>query len=675
MTIAEMAPIKMREFRRIPTTAVALADGRFLRDAGHAAKRGFAACSYRRGGGGALASASQRVLRMDDDILHEFLVESWEHLSRLEAEFGELKTSPGDADLLASLFRTIHTIKGTCGCIGFRQLETVAHSTENVLGRVRNGDLPANPDSLALVLEAIDEIRTLLEGIEAIGEEPRRDNSPLLERLNRIAEVDAPIDSSVADPMPCDAQSPAAKNPSHESSGLGPLPGRAEEPNTIPQTCGPAERSIRVPVDLLDDLAKFAAELVEIRNQFLRLAQSNETANDTASVSRLSRVTNDLQDAVRRTRMQPVGKLCNKLPKLIRSLTEATGKPIEFEFSGCEMKLDYAVLAAIQDPLIHIIRNSADHGIEPPEERRRLGKPEEGKIRLHADQKNGRVTILIEDDGAGVDFEKVRRNALSAGLIRKADLGKLSEADLLQFLFAPGFSTVEAVSSLSGRGVGMDVVKTRIERIGGTVDLSSSRGVGLTVKIDVPRILGDISRAAAESDRESSALRQDGRIGIPNVPRQGRRTERIQSDVLRNSFERIAPRADQLARRFFDRLLARHPELQWLFRTTDWPDQHRRLIQALLVIVKSLDRPETLTRFLDELGRRHVKYGVAAAHYPVMIDALLEAFSETAGEDWSQSLEAAWRQTLEEIADVMVRASGPCTPDTGSGVYGTPRLW
>ncbi|HVV99592.1 MAG TPA: chemotaxis protein CheA, partial [Planctomycetaceae bacterium] len=431
---------------------------------------------------------------MEDEILPEFLAESWENLGRLDTEIVELEKHPGNAELLASVFRTIHTIKGTCGFIGLTGLGSVAHAAENVLGQMREGELPVTPLAISLVLRAVDQVKEYLRGLEATGQEPERDNSVLIAELNALAERGSGAAAVPAVAVPAVARTPevAAALPAAPMGppvpAQGAEPERNEHPPEADRSADPNKRSvadlsIRVNVEVLDSLMNLVGELVLTRNQLLQMVRGEDESKYAAPIVHLNRVTTDLQEGVMKTRMQPIGNAWSKLPRLVRDLAQQTGKQIELEMIGAETELDRTLLDAIKDPLTHMVRNSADHGLENPAVRRQRGKPETGKIRLNAFHEGGHVIICVEDDGGGIALDKVRDKAIRQGLVAEAAAQKMSDKELIALLFLPGFSTAEKVSAVSGRGVGMDVVKTQIERIGGTVDLSMRAGLGTTIRI------------------------------------------------------------------------------------------------------------------------------------------------------------------------------------------------
>jgi two-component system chemotaxis sensor kinase CheA len=460
-----------------------------------------------------------------DDLFREFLAESAENLARLDREIVELERSSDDPELLKSIFRTIHTIKGTCGFLGLQRLEGVAHAAENVLGLLRDGRLAVDPDVVSDVLAAVDVIRAILDGLEATGAEPAGDDSPLVARLERWT-AGSPPDEESFDHLFAAARAavkPAAPVPEAPPAAAPPPP-VPPSPAPVPEPVGSAgarasvaDSTLRVGVGILDLLMNLAGELVLARNQLVQLASADEDSVYHAPLQHLNRVTTDLQEAVMRTRMQPIGNAWGKLPRLVRDLCQAGGKQIELEMTGAGTELDRQVLQAIQDPLTHMVRNSADHGIEAPADRRAAGKPERGTIRLHAYHEGGHVVIEIRDDGRGLDVEAIRAKAVERGLVRAEDAAALGDAQVFRCIFEPGFSTAKAVTSVSGRGVGMDVVRSNIEKIGGTVELTSAAGRGTVFRIRIPLTLAILSALVVGTAGQPFAVPQIGVVEVVRV--------------------------------------------------------------------------------------------------------------------------------------------------------------
>jgi two-component system chemotaxis sensor kinase CheA len=483
--------------------------------------------------------------------VREFLIESNENLGVLDIEVVELEKNPEDEQRIASVFRTIHTIKGTCGFFGFEILGSITHVAENILGQVREKQRPLTPELVSLVLQTVDVVKHVLGNIEETGEEGEDVYQDLRKRLDdaynfRIGSGPAlPEAAFEPDPEPmvvqpgegmanaveaCVATPPDILSESPEEAEFAPtasevdetvaaiaLPASfapeplAERPKSEAKPAAPAaanpapsntaggsvaDSTIRVDVTLLDKLMNLVGELVLARNQILQ-GNNNQSGASSGAAQRLNLITSELQEGVMRTRMQPIGVVWNKLPRVVRDLASEVGKQIEIQMEGAETELDKTIIEAIKDPLTHIVRNSCDHGIERPDVRVGKNKKAAGTILLRAYHEGGHVNIEISDDGAGIDQERVKRKAVEKGLIRAEQAAGMSEWEALRLIFLPGFSTAEKVTSISGRGVGMDVVKTNIEKIGGAVDLFNRPSVhgasgGSTVKIKIPLTLAII---------------------------------------------------------------------------------------------------------------------------------------------------------------------------------------
>lgn len=459
-----------------------------------------------------------------DQIVREFLVESYENLDQLDRDLVILEQEPDNPQRLASIFRTIHTIKGTAGFFGFAKLESLTHVGENLLSKLRDGELPLTPDITTTLLTKIDAVRQILGHIEAGGQEGDGDYSELIAQLTRLQESPG----SAADPPPPDAaaaeQPPeligellvrtAHISPKQVDSALtqqaGGDPRHLGEILVEKGVVGPSEvvdalktqqtarqgslseGNIRVDVALLDKLMNQVGELVLARNQIL---QSTAGQHDTALLSttqRLNLITTELQEGVMKTRMQPIGNIWSKFPRVVRDLALQCGKKIRIEMEGKETELDKTIVEAIKDPLTHLVRNAVDHGIELPEARRAAGKPEEGCLLLRAFHEGGQVNIEITDDGGGLHLDRIRQKAIERGIVAPDQASRMSDRDAAMLIFAPGFSTAAQVTNVSGRGVGMDVVKTNVEKIGGAVDIQTHPGRGTTVRLKIPLTLAII---------------------------------------------------------------------------------------------------------------------------------------------------------------------------------------
>lgn len=436
----------------------------------------------------------------DQDVVREFLVESHENLSRLDRELVELEKHPKDAALLASIFRTIHTIKGTCGFLSFSILEKVTHQAENLLSQLRDGKRDLSPALVSLILETVDATRKVLASLEANGEEGADGFESLIERLKQATQ--GPLGGGAAErqngPLPLEATAPVPAEL--------PLEKAAEEETAKSSTV--AEANVRVDVGLLDKLMDLVGELVLTRNQILQFNSDRDDAALNATSQRLNLITTELQEGVMKTRMQPIGTVWNKLPRVVRDMALLLGKQIRLEMEGAGTELDRTIIEAIKDPLVHLVRNACDHGIEAPETRVARGKAPQGRLTLRAYHEGGQVIIEISDDGAGINLERVRQKAAEKGLLRPDQVEKLSDREALNLIFRPGFSTAAQITNLSGRGVGMDVVKSNIERIGGVADVFSRPGEGATVRLKIPLTLAIIPGLVISSGGECFVIPQ-----------------------------------------------------------------------------------------------------------------------------------------------------------------------
>lgn len=446
----------------------------------------------------------------DDEIIREFLVESYENLSRLDQELVELEKRPKDAALLASIFRTIHTIKGTCGFLAFSTLEKIAHQAESLLSQLRDGERELTSPLVSLILETVDATRQVLASIEASGKEGPNQFEDLTERLRVAAQSGAvpqsqpsPSAAPVLVPVPAPVSLP---EPPHVDCAAEPL--ESKKPEEAAKSSAVADANIRVGVGLLDKLMDLVGELVLTRNQILQFNTEREDAALNTTSQRLNLITTELQAGVMKTRMQPIGMVWNNLPRVVRDIALALGKQIELEMDGAETELDRTIIEAIKDPLVHLVRNSCDHGIELPEARLRAGKPAEGKLTLRAYHEGGHVNIEFSDDGTGIDVARVKQKAIERGLLRPEQAEKMSDRDAVNLIFQPGFSMAQSVTNISGRGVGMDVVKSHIEKIGGVVDLSNRPNEGTTVKLKIPLTLAIIPGLLITSGGERFVIPQ-----------------------------------------------------------------------------------------------------------------------------------------------------------------------
>ncbi len=472
-----------------------------------------------------------------DAIVREFLVESHENLDQLDRDFVVLEQEPDNRDRLASVFRAIHTIKGTCGFFGFGRLEKLTHVGENLLSKLRTGELALDGPITTALLGMVDAVRAMLTTVERTGHDGESDYPDLIETLTRL-QVPRPADT-VAEPptppptpprtigevlvsqgkvTPAQIQEAIDQQRRGDPLHLGEIlveknvvkVGDVRDAvHTLKDTRpAAADTSIRVDVGLLDRLMTLVGELVLARNQLIQFAAAVKDGGFHTATQRLNLITTELQEGVMKTRMQPIGNVWDRFPRVVRDLALACGKRVRLEMDGKETELDKTLIEAIKDPLTHIIRNSADHGIEPPELRVARGKPAEGVLRLRAYHEGGQVNIEVSDDGGGIDPDRVRRKAVEKGLITPDRAARMDDREATQLIFLPGFSTAEAVTNVSGRGVGMDVVKTNIEKVGGTIDLHSRPGLGTTLKIKIPLTLAIVPALVVTAGGDRYAIPQ-----------------------------------------------------------------------------------------------------------------------------------------------------------------------
>jgi two-component system chemotaxis sensor kinase CheA len=607
-----------------------------------------------------------------DDLLSEFLTETNENLAVLDVELVKLEQNPNDIDLLSNIFRLVHTVKGTCGFLGLPRLESVAHAGENVLGKVRDGELEVTAQAVTLILACLDRIRSIMGDLEASGTEPAGDDSELIKSLNAFADGKS-SGSAPAAAAPAPAPAPAAPAAAEVKSGASiyeqiggmgtvdavvevmfnrimgdlrlkavfegdsidhvqgymrdhlakmcggpdtsaphPIAGRAmsdvqfdalcghlqaalntlEVPQQIaamimgmvyalreeatgiapaavveaapapveakPAKAAPAKKeaggdhdakesaianqSIRVNVELLENLMTMVSELVLTRNQVLQILRKHKDSEFAAPLQRLNHVTSELQEGVMKTRMQPIGNAWAKLPRIIRDLSHELKKKIDLVMIGQETELDRQVLEMIKDPLTHMVRNSADHAIEIPEERRRAGKPETGKITLNAYHEGGHIIIEVNDDGKGLALDKIKAKILQNNLATEGELENMSDQQIQQYIFKAGFSTAAKVTSVSGRGVGMDVVRTNIEKIGGTIELRSVEGKGTSFSIKIPLTLAIVSALVVECAAERFAIPQISVVELVRASPNGElKVERINDTPILRLRNKLLP--------------------------------------------------------------------------------------------------------------------------------------
>jgi two-component system chemotaxis sensor kinase CheA len=549
-----------------------------------------------------------------NETVKDFLAESYENLDRLDRDLVGLEKNPKDAEAMAGVFRTIHTIKGTCGFLGFSKLEKVAHVGENLLTRLRDGQLTLNPERTTALLGMVDAVRQMLKEIESTDQDGENDYPELRDTLTNlqkpgpgdsglpagaapkivlppqgIRKMD-PAEASAATPKNPEASAtqekeavvgtqstkPAAAKKKGDEESRKPARGKIggtlvergsikeadlaraleeqekgdrrrigeilvamglakqEDVNSAQQILETKARetapeTIRVGVNLLDKLMTLVGELVLARNQLLQISNTVEDAGLQAVSQRLNLIATELQEEVMKTRMQPIGNIWAQFPRTVRDVALGCAKEVEIEMQGKETELDKTIIEAIKDPLTHLVRNSVDHGIELPEVRSKIGKPRVGRLILRAFHEGGQVNIEISDDGAGLNTERIRKKALERGVVTGEQIARMTDREILNLIFLPGFSTAEKVTNVSGRGVGMDVVKTNVEKIGGLVDLQSTQGEGTTVRVKIPLTLAIIPALVVTCSGERYAIPQVNLLELV----------RIEADEARTAVEMV----------------------------------------------------------------------------------------------------------------------------------------
>lgn len=504
------------------------------------------------------ATVGENRLSDMDDLLKDFVVETSEHLDIVDAELVKFERDPNNSATLALIFRLVHTIKGTCGFLGLPRLEHLAHAAEDVISRFRDGE-PVTAPAVTMILKTIDRVKSIVTELENSGSEPDGHDEDLVDALRALAQ-DTGGTHTAPPPPPLEVKGNAAfqvleralredevtlddlerafrdapgpeTSPLVEDDNLHEVPEvtAVEKEKTTKNTptverheptiehgehaeTGNAnavsKQTVRVAVGTLDRLMTMVSELVLTRNQLLEIARQRDDADFKAPLQRLSHITAELQDGVMQTRMQPIGTAWTKLGRVVRDLSEELGKKIELVAVGAETEIDRQLLDMIKDPLLHMVRNAADHGLEMPDERVALGKPPQGTIHLRAAQESGYIIVEVTDDGRGIDIERVKSKAIRNGLTTQADIERMTDEQILRFVMEPGFSTAASITNISGRGVGLDVVRSHVEQVGGVVDLRSRAGKGLSVIIKLPLTLAIASALIVEAAGQRFAIPQ-----------------------------------------------------------------------------------------------------------------------------------------------------------------------
>jgi two-component system, chemotaxis family, sensor kinase CheA len=465
-----------------------------------------------------------------DDLTQEFIAESLEGLDRMERCLTDLEVHPQDSGLVAEIFRAVHTIKGATGFLGFARLEKLAHAGENLLGALRDGEIAVSEDLISGLLSLLDGLRNILSVIQDTGGEGKRspdDDSALIALLVDLNQGGSGVETVASSESMADAGAAVSEQ-------------QAASMQSVTDT-RTNDKSLRISVEVLNRMMNLVGDLVLTRNQIL---QSDTVAGNFPELARrLDGITADLRETVMQARMQPVGHLFDKFPRMVRDLARTCGREVRIEFSGAETGLDKSLLEAIKDPLTHAVRNAVDHGIEAPTERVRAGKPAEGCVRLKAFHQSGFVVIEIKDDGAGIEIERVLAKAVERSLVTAEHAATMSEREALQLIFLPGFSTAAAVTHVSGRGVGMDVVRSNVEKVGGSVEIESRIGVGTTLRLRVPLTLAIVPALVVRSGGQSFALPQSSLAELVYVPERevAQVVERIGAAEFYRLRERLLP--------------------------------------------------------------------------------------------------------------------------------------
>jgi len=534
-----------------------------------------------------------------DEMLMEFLAESAEQIEAASAQIVAFERNPEDAALISSIFRLVHTIKGTCGFLGLERLQRLTHHAESLIGCLREG-AKATPDVVSAILTAVDQVKVLLADLEEAGQEPEGDDSALIALLEKqvavcqgggeesvaeAADVVAEVAAPVAEPEPVVAEAPPApvaaaepapeeedpvSNPQTQESldalvaslRAAKLDVRREQAVAAKTAAAPAAESapaaaksgepaedrrakgadtIRINLNTLERIMNLVSELVLTRNQLIELTRHKEDETLKSPLQRLSTMTTDLQDAVMRARMQPVERVFSNLPRMIRDLAHDLGKKINLVTEGADTELDRQLIDLIRDPLTHLVRNCADHGIEMPEERLRVGKPAAGTVRVSAAHEAGQITIEIADDGRGLDITKIKAKAIQTGVATPQQLERMSDEEIYRFIFAAGFSTADRVTNVSGRGVGMDVVRENIQTIGGSVALSSTPGKGAKFALKIPLTLAIAPALIVEASGQRFALPQHSVVEAVGLNGGEHKIELVQGSKILQLREAVLP--------------------------------------------------------------------------------------------------------------------------------------
>lgn len=463
------------------------------------------------------------------EIIDDFLIEADELISSLDNNLVKLESNPEDPDLLNEIFRAAHTIKGTSGFLGFDEVTSLTHRMEDILNKLRKNELAVSPEIMDVLLESLDVLKILLDNVRegrsnenvdiqiaishledameaggARSDDPGAGNQPVEPSALTQPEEDSPAEELT---VAASAESALSVSTVAAQPKTPVATSRKKPGSSLKQA---KEQTIRVDVERLDSLMNLMGELVLSRNSLMQV--NNEVSIEhegtpaaehlNRSANSVSYITTELQMAIMRMRMLPVGKVFGKFPRLIRDLTRESGKQIDLEIIGEETELDKSVIEEIGDPLMHCIRNCCDHGIELPDDRIAVGKPPRGTVKLIASQEGSNIVIKVVDDGHGLDVTRIRQKAVERGLVSETEAERMPDSEVFRFIFEAGFSTAKKITGVSGRGVGMDVLRTNIEKLNGMIDLESKLGQGTSVIIKLPLTLAIVQGLLVESDKE-----------------------------------------------------------------------------------------------------------------------------------------------------------------------------
>jgi two-component system chemotaxis sensor kinase CheA len=539
------------------------------------------------------------------EILNDFLAESSEMLEALDQHFVKLETEPSNTELLNEIFRCMHSMKGSAGFLGFTHLVEVAHQAESLLNKLRQGELAVSPFIIDIILEAVDAVKMLQSDIRETGEDSHVETHAIVNKLaltmdsadDLMLGVPSPPKAVMAAALSVSSQTPVATQPSAmalpptpsplspppESSllegqvgieAVAQPPANSESPaglsdvlnkikeaanRTVQAASAPAgkpsggkeeDQTVRVEIQRLDHVMNLVGELVLSRNRLIKLGNGLEEQNEinpvvrelSLTLAQLNLVTSDLQLAVMKTRMVPIRKVFSRFPRLVRDLAGKLDKQVRLELVGEDTEVDKSVADELSDPLIHLVRNAMDHGLESAADRKQHGKGLEGYVRMSAQQEGNSIVIRVEDNGRGLQVEKIAEKALAKGLVAQADLEAMSPRDIMNLIFLPGFSTAEQVSDVSGRGVGMDVVRTNISRMNGSLELDSDPGQGSRVTIKLPLTVAIIQALMVEVEGVTFAIPLASVVEAVKVTKEDIKT--VTGQAVLNLRERILPLLD-----------------------------------------------------------------------------------------------------------------------------------